>query len=457
MDKKHISVFGSCVTRSLFNNELLKSIFTIDKYCFQICPWDLFNNSLELNKEEIYKEFKEDFTARMVWYDLNKVTIKELESVKSEYLIIDFYYVVAANIEKVCVGDKFIYCTQTADRYWNIKQNPNNKLKLNVEVIDNKKNCLKEKEDGLNAFANWIKSNYDLSKVVLLIPSFADKFYDIDNNLHEYENSEGKKMLLQSVYNYTLKFAEKLDNKVKIFDLSKDNVIAQYGNFDNITKLKTPPYMHLTDYEYIKQSKKLLKLLNLEYDSKLTSVNLLKFETIKYRNLYIKSINMQNIQNNDAGNSLYKINLNQYIERIENLNDFIIVISAKDEPALNIGGFESKKILGINCNIKFRDSYIAIIDKKRNFVYENSSCQKIEYAYKVGNSKINVVSAGWNAGNFSSIKVNEKEYSKNNRGLNIVLFNSETLEFVDSINCDTFGDKKLIIESDYLKNVKIKK
>ena len=52
------------------------------------------------------------------------------------------------------------------------------------------------------------------------------------------------------------------------------------------------------------------------------------------------------------------------------------------------------------------------------------------------NCEIKVESAGYNAGNYSSVVINGKEYSKNQRGINIVVYDKTT----DDVICSTVFD-----------------
>ena len=87
---------------------------------------------------------------------------------------------------------------------------------------------------------------------------------------------------------------------------------------------------------------------------------------------------------------------------------------------------------------RFRTSLAAVIDggsvvvqKDGNFAL---SCEYEPYA----NCEIQVTSAGYSAGNKSSIVINGKEYSKNKRGLNIVVYNKTKDEVISSRIFDTW-------------------
>ena len=95
--------------------------------------------------------------------------------------------------------------------------------------------------------------------------------------------------------------------------------------------------------------------------------------------------------------------------------------------------------------MKFRASYVAVVDMKRDFVYERSSGANIECSYKVGNKYIDIISAGFECGNFSSVRVGDNEYSHNATGINVVILKNKSLRIVDSFFADTFLDGSLTI------------
>ena len=134
------------------------------------------------------------------------------------------------------------------------------------------------------------------------------------------------------------------------------------------------------------------------------------------------------------------MNLNKYFKKARKFKNKIVVISVRDEASKFIKSFNSKAQLHLNMDISFRGSYVALVDMKRKFIYEEASNKLIDCAYKVSEEKyIDIISAGFNAGNKSSIKINKgKEYSLNKTGLNIAIFHYKTLKLVDSFNVNTY-------------------
>ncbi|MBE6645654.1 MAG: glycosyltransferase [Ruminococcaceae bacterium] len=141
-----------------------------------------------------------------------------------------------------------------------------------------------------------------------------------------------------------------------------------------------------------------------------------------------------------------KMNINEYFSNPKKFKNKIIVMSLKDEGSRYISGFYARGNLGLSMKIGFRDSYVAVVDMKRDFVYESASKSKIECSYRVGRKYIDVVSAGFEAGNTSSVKVGEMEYSLNMGGINVVVLKSRSLAPADSFVCNSYLDESLNIK-----------
>ena len=140
------------------------------------------------------------------------------------------------------------------------------------------------------------------------------------------------------------------------------------------------------------------------------------------------------------------MNINEYFSKPSKFKNKIIVISVKDEASKYISGFVMGIGLGLSLKLKFRSSYVAVIDMRRDFIYEKESADRIECSYKAGEKYIDIVSAGFDSGNFSSVRVGEREYSCNSNGLNVVILKSRSLAPVDRFVCNSYLDKELNIE-----------
>lgn len=133
-------------------------------------------------------------------------------------------------------------------------------------------------------------------------------------------------------------------------------------------------------------------------------------------------------------------NLCEFIELAKNPN-YIVCFSIKDEATAGLTDreIEELKSLGIDTGFvqNYRGSLVAVVDNgttvEQSYGDDAQSCTYHPYE----NCEINLVSKGYDIGNTSSIQINGKEYSKNSRGLNIVVYDKETNEVISSNVFDT--------------------
>lgn len=145
------------------------------------------------------------------------------------------------------------------------------------------------------------------------------------------------------------------------------------------------------------------------------------------------------------------MDLNTYISKI-NLCETIIFITAYDDASKYWERFTQKANLGLKVQLSYRESYIAVIDKGNDFVYEAKGYKQLNYVYNLANGKqIQISSCGYQiAPHCSTIIFKEKDYSLNRRGLNIAIYSKESQGFIDCCSVDLFSDEKLNISSSRL-------
>lgn len=121
-------------------------------------------------------------------------------------------------------------------------------------------------------------------------------------------------------------------------------------------------------------------------------------------------------------------------------DDITIFISAKDEFSTSMTStlIDDLYNFGITSSLpgEFRNSFYAVIDQ--DGVVDAIGQEKLMYSGKSGDCRFEVTSAGGNVGGYSSILINGKEYSKNVRGLNIVVYDHARNEVIESIGFDTY-------------------
>ena len=132
--------------------------------------------------------------------------------------------------------------------------------------------------------------------------------------------------------------------------------------------------------------------------------------------------------------------LHEYLQSLKG-KDFTIFISAKDEAAsaLTPPLLQDLKELGIKTDLqgRLRSSYYAVITPA--YVIEDIGSQTVlTFEGIVGEKTYKITSAGYQVGNTSSIMIDGIEYSKNRRGLNIVVYDNALKQVTDSVSFDTY-------------------
>jgi hypothetical protein len=124
----------------------------------------------------------------------------------------------------------------------------------------------------------------------------------------------------------------------------------------------------------------------------------------------------------------------------------IIAISVGDDAEDGLTSVQMNALndLGLQMDFEadfyFRNSYLAIIDGGVT-KYEATANRELEYHYENGIA-IDIVSAGYNDGDESSILVDGVEYSRDKRGFNIVVCDKESGLVIDSVSFDVDSGKK---------------
>ncbi len=128
---------------------------------------------------------------------------------------------------------------------------------------------------------------------------------------------------------------------------------------------------------------------------------------------------------------------------LQGLKGKTFIISARDEAsgAMTVTLVEDMHELGIQTDLrgKYRSSFYAVISAEG--AIEKIGNEVLTYNTKIDNMYVNVISSGYNSKSNSSIKLDEIEYSKNVRGLNIVVIEGGLIE---SISFDTSSQEMFV-------------
>lgn len=448
MDKKHITIIGTCCSRLIFNMNKLQEIFDIDLYIFKNNPFMMIEEGLNIPKDKIAKMKTPEFSIRNIEYDINKSAIKEILSKRSEYIIIDLF-TLRDKIYKISYNNKVVYITtnnfqENKDEFINClkKQNINVKCEavdfqnINEDIIIN----------GLKKLSKFLEDNFE--NIIINIPKVAKKYYSLDNKLVEYNNKKLEDYLYwENIVDKYSRILSKNISKAKILEWD-NNVIGRNLFYSDFINGNVPNAVHLIHENYSVLENRLLNLLGINYTDyykEPLSPDSLNYEILMNRYVYLN-------YKFDKITKFMFCNINGYTNFLKRLKNHLIVFCVHADAQNKIKYWNNRFLLGLNFKFNFRDSYIGIIDTKNNFKYENSSKDALTYTYNIPNTedKVFIESHGFYANNFSSIKFRSQEYSKQKRGINIFVLDLNLMSVVDCANCDTCLDNDLKMDSNML-------
>lgn len=148
----------------------------------------------------------------------------------------------------------------------------------------------------------------------------------------------------------------------------------------------------------------------------------------------------------DYGSGYFHRYLNELADLVKS-RKIVVFVSIKDEGTYSLTTVLQEDLynLGIKANLlgQFRKSYYAVIAADN--VLEKKSDEVIQQSGNIGNHEYIIISGGNNTtGNISSVQIDGEEYSKNRRGINIVVYDLQKEQVTDSVTFDTFAPEMTI-------------
>lgn len=183
-----INIYGSCYSRELFN---YSKDYTIGCYVLQQSLFTLFSKPLKIKPEEAKSVDDTNFMNRMMYYEFNKLGLKEILNNESDYLIIDFadcrYDIYEFDKPK---DIKIIYTNDARKTFENIKDKKEyqNIEKHYINVPENYSD-IKIKE-LLTKFINEVLKKYKPENIILNRVQMNNEYYEdnekkyLHNNFH---------------------------------------------------------------------------------------------------------------------------------------------------------------------------------------------------------------------------------------------------------------------------------
>ena len=176
-----VGVFGSCVSRDLFNSQIVpnyKTFFQIISYSQRTSIISLMQNNIKFDEKDII--FENDYN-NSIRYDLSKCWLSEIANNPPDYIIMDVIYELIFGI--LILDDGNII----TNNYWDL---PKTKFYETIKdkstaltIIEDSKTYFKLYEESIDLFFNFLKNNCQSSKIILNSARYATKILKKDKTI----------------------------------------------------------------------------------------------------------------------------------------------------------------------------------------------------------------------------------------------------------------------------------
>ncbi|WP_051639540.1 sulfatase-like hydrolase/transferase [Succinivibrio dextrinosolvens] len=165
------------------------------------------------------------------------------------------------------------------------------------------------------------------------------------------------------------------------------------------------------------------------------SINFINKELAK-RSFFMEKIAPIELNYGKYNNESFGNYLSDLIANIDNDKTIVFAVKGEATKAVSEQLIDKLHKLGIQTDLtqNYGNSFISIISDGK--VFEESSKDLIEKKISINNLDIECVSGGI-SGNQASIILNNKEYSKNKRGINVVVYDHKLEKVISSESFDT--------------------
>lgn len=258
--KKTVSIIGCCVSRNIFYTPQCQAVFEVDNYAFQITPYSMFDEPLNVPYDKLCEVEKRPFARKTLDYNINKNIFQDFENKKSDYIVVDLM-ACSFILSEVGFNNKktIVRMGQGVNSLENMKSNKwfadnefSYKLRRFSEIDSN---YVKE---GLDKFIEWISSVYRREQVVVCRPYIPYKY--IDNNLNVVSYPESKIKCFEEDALNVSELTEYMIRKLTgclVCDFPRDMIAEAYLFSEGA------PY-HYSNMDYFNLSNKMLELLNID-------------------------------------------------------------------------------------------------------------------------------------------------------------------------------------------------
>lgn len=470
-DKEYpsISIWGDCCIHQACHDIPHEIAFGLVSWLsVASCP---SQNFLKITKEQIKKSPFSDYRKKVYYNDFTKQTLDYIFSKKTDYLIID-----CNDCRKNLIVDK------SEDEFSVITSFGSDTKFFLDEIFVDKSLFVEVKpydldfalfEKGVNCICDQILKNYSPNQIIYVVhKSVKDYFDNSSNNKFGFfpytlylrgqtSLNERLRQLLERIENLIFK---RLQGMHIIY--FPENVIGVSNHVFGLY----PLHYHEFYYEYLNKALKLV--FQKSEQERILLDQLLDFYSLKFKllrteleNIFFKRQILEKLEFYQDNIKLYNIdtfdyllNTNIFLNYLDYLYLFrhkiIILIAVKDTFGFYTDCVERQKIKKIgfvNYPKKLQHVYLGVsvngyivLDMSGGI---GTNQEILEYNFTFNGLNIFLHSSPYIKNNQSKIIVNDIDYSLNERGINIVVLDSEHLNVIDSVSydshlCQYFNRKK---------------
>ncbi|MCQ2499142.1 MAG: DUF6270 domain-containing protein [Lachnospiraceae bacterium] len=256
---KTINLIGTGCTKNLFEYEPFKSNFRLKKCAHELSIWSSCDAPLGLHVDDIDKLDATPFNRKMVNYDLNNYALKDFETNKADYFMIDLMALSFA-MYKVTYNGRTTY---TQNQKIGSKLLPEMVKMPEFEGLSYEQVAFEDLPaeamvTGFDNFCDWLIKNYPTNKIIICLPKRAKKYMlASDESIHSYseEDLSANEVLDVIIQNFTEYIKSKFGSVIYLeFD---DELLAYNKN----SKDRIPAAYRYSEDDFIRLGKKLCQLL----------------------------------------------------------------------------------------------------------------------------------------------------------------------------------------------------
>lgn len=281
-----IALLGVCNSRNVIEAAARDKDISVEPYIFQPCFLDITKKGLGIPYKKFYElppiEGKEEtaiFTKKTMQFDLNKTALSTIESINPNYLVIDLSTLAMRTYEVELWGKKVFSCNAYSPSCYEYLQE--NIKDLHFQKIEKDQDFIKT---SINELAEYLKSNWDLSKVVIFKYTCPKYYIGLNKKIYKYPDSYWGVRQAELIRRYTDHLSELLpsirvfeDSDIKIGNHSKgeferkEPIPSSFHTSENTQKLQGLLFRKFLFNESNEEIDKIKNILLEEINTKLCS------------------------------------------------------------------------------------------------------------------------------------------------------------------------------------------